>query len=276
VAASTPPTGWPDATYGELGERAGRACFRLLLLEELWVHRRVEAVHVLSPQIIRRQVSVDLTVPTRLVDLLALPGGQWVVPVAALRKAPLRHFDLRDEEGRALSVLSREQNALVAQGALVAATRHALRGPVSPDLRAALGRVAREDPGDARAQVQVLAAAAQAGDRECATMLADDYVRFLLEDLTGNYLLLAVVDDLRRRRVVKFGYDDALELARDRGPGERLGWRGQEFTVETSAAGRTASYHAEVVIPEELRVERAAIVDPARGAEPPRPLHDGR
>jgi len=264
MAAPPSPTGWPDVLYGQLGERAGRACFRLLLLEELWVHRRVEAVHVLSPQLIRRQVSVDFTVPGRLVELLAIAERQWVVPVAALRKERLRHFDLRDEEGKGVPVLSRAQNRLVAQGALVAAARHALRHPVSPELRAAFGRIAGDDPPAAEAQVGALADAARRGDRECAVLLADEYVRFLLTDLTDNYLLLAGVDDLARRRLVKFGYDDRLALARAPTLADRLGWRAPWFTVETPASGRTASYHAEVVVPEELRVVRTVLGDAER------------
>src|SRR3712207_9087586 len=88
----SPSTGWPDDLYAELGDRAGRACFRLLLLEELWVHRRVGAVGGPSPPPTPPPVSVGLPVPPRLPPLPPPPGRQCRLPFALPPPAPPSAF----------------------------------------------------------------------------------------------------------------------------------------------------------------------------------------
>ena len=47
----------------------------------------------------RRQVSVDFTLPEPLLDELRIgPDGPWCVPLAILEKRPLRNFDLREHD----------------------------------------------------------------------------------------------------------------------------------------------------------------------------------
>jgi hypothetical protein len=57
----------PIEPYVEaIGRGAGDALAGLLLAPDQWVHRRVDTLDVQSPEIARRQVSIDFTLPPPL------------------------------------------------------------------------------------------------------------------------------------------------------------------------------------------------------------------
>src|ERR1700709_1626144 len=103
-ACSPPPTAvapprvdgpWPDERYELASPAVALACLELLTDEARWIHRRVETIDLLAQELVRRQVSVDFTLPAPLLDDLRIgPGGPWCVPLAILEKRPLRNFDL--------------------------------------------------------------------------------------------------------------------------------------------------------------------------------------
>lgn len=244
--------------------------FGLLLAEEAWVHRRVETVSVLSTQFLRRAVSVDFTIPEEFHDALRVgTAEQWFVPLATLAKRPLRNFDLRDEAGAAVPVLGRDHNGPLAYGLLLGVSRRALTasgmGGPSGGLVVDLERVATGDPEGAACAIASIVEAEQSGDGECRRVLQDDASEFLLADLSTNYVLVALCDDLTRRRVMKFRYEEPLTVAR-RGVFERLGWSPLLVEIDAPGVSRAASYHAEVVIPEELRFEACFLFDKDAGA----------
>lgn len=256
----------PEAVYAEATKEAGRHIFGLLLAEESWIHRRVETIDMLSTQFLRRSVSVDFTLPEGAVEALAIGrSGQTLVPLATLAKRPLRNFDLRDEGGAAVPVLGRDHNGSLAESTLVGVARRALDdaggGEPSQGLIENLRQVAIGDAGDAERAIADIVRAARAGNsREHQVVLEDDAALFMLADLAGNYVLVALCDDVSKRRVLKFSYEEPLEIA---GPGvlEWLGWRPLLVEMEVPGVSRTASYHAEVVIPEELRFEACLLYD---------------
>lgn len=260
------PAQLPAAVYAAATKGAGEHVFRLLLAEESWIHRRVETIDMLSTQFLRRSVSVDFTVPEGLRNALAVAsGGQTLVPLATLAKRPLRNFDLRDEHGAAVPVLGREHNGAFAHSTLLAVAKRALGvagvdGP-SQRLTRDLERVAVGSAEEAEETVGSIVDAAEiGGNRECDIILNDDAALFLLADLAGNYLLVALCDDVSMRRILKFSYEEPLATA---SPGvlERLGWAPLLVGVDAPGVSRTASYHAEVIIPEELRFEACFLYD---------------
>ncbi len=262
---------WPDAAHAALAERAGPACFELLGAERAWVHRRVEQVDLLTTELVRRDVSVDFTVPRPLRERLALPGtAQSVVPLATVRKVVLRRFDVRDEDGRAVPVLGRAHNALVAREAMAEGARRALEAaalpPPSPRLLGDLDTIAGAELAEVDVAVEALLGAGRRGDAEAGAVLADPAAGFLIGDLADHWLLLALVDDLERRRVLKFAYDDRLDEAGRVRLSQRLGWRPLSLAVGARLAGRCASYHAELAGPEEVRFVRTVLADLEAGA----------
>ena len=96
---------------------AGVACTSLIADPARWINRRVETIELLSREETRRRVSIDFTLTKE--QLAALDIGDGVaVPIAVLTKEPRRNFDLRDEAGRAVPVLGRDQNGDLAHIAL--------------------------------------------------------------------------------------------------------------------------------------------------------------
>ena len=229
------------------------------------MHRRVETIDMLSTQFLRRSVSIDFTVPEGFREPLAISQGQTLVPLATLQKRPLRNFDLRDEGGAAVPVFGRAHNGPLAHGALLGVAGRALseaglREP-SQDLSRNLQRVAIGDASEAeQAIARMVSLAEGGGDRENEVVLSDDAALFLLADLADNYVLVALCGDVSVRRILKFSYEEPLETAK---PGilERLGWRPLLVSVDTPGVSRGASYHAEVVVPEELRFEACFLYD---------------
>jgi len=257
---------WPDDDHAALARRAGPACFALLQAERAWVHRRVEQVDLLTTELVRREVSVDFTVPAALRDRLALPGTrQSVVPLATVRKVVLRRFDVRDEDGRALPVLGRAHNAAVAREAMAEGARRALQAaglpPPSARLLGDLDTIAGADLAEVDVAVEALLGARRRGDAEAAAVLADPAAGFLIGDLADHWLLLALVEDLGARRVLKFAYDDRLDEAGPVRLAQRLGWRPLSLALGARLAGRAASYHAELAAPEEVRFVRTVLAD---------------
>jgi hypothetical protein len=101
----------------------GYQTLRLIGNWETWVHRRVESIQYESASSIRRRVSVDLRLRE---ELFGDPVFRWAdesiqyVPIALLNKQALIRFDVHDEEGRALPVMSRHRNARITAATLVA------------------------------------------------------------------------------------------------------------------------------------------------------------
>jgi hypothetical protein len=256
---------WPDELYAEASESVSFACLQLLTQESRWVHRRVETIDLLAQELVRRRVTVDFTLPESLLDDLRIgPRGPWCVPIAILEKRPLRNFDLReDDEWR--PILGAGPGGPVAAGVVNAAARLAAAPtPLDLEITALLERIARSEPAAALAALQQLRR--HAGEAEqVATVLEDDTSAYFLTTLAGSYMLIALLAQPRGRRILKFAYDEHIQFVRGRQHwgrrlARRLGWSALVIDVAVPAAAHTASYHAEVVVPEELRLD-AFILD---------------
>jgi hypothetical protein len=254
----------PDP-YLEAAATIGSALVPLILAPSAWTHRRVETVDVLTFELVRRHVSVDFTVPAGLREQLSIPGtSQFVVPLATLRKEPLRHFDLRDELGGAVPVLGREHDGALAWAALLwAASNVAGIGELAPRVIDRLRLIATARGEEVRTLLDDFYADA-AGDEQLALLAADDSMRLLLADLAENYVLAGVLDDVGRRRVLKYSYDSFHAPAASTWR-RRLGWEPLVIELDVPSATRAASFHAEVVMPEELRSDVAFVLDAATG-----------
>jgi hypothetical protein len=257
---------WPDELYGAASESIAHACLQLLTEESRWVHRRVETIDLLAQELVRRQVTVDFTVPEWLLDDLRIgPEGPWCVPIAILEKRPLRNFDLReDDEWR--PILGADAGGPVAAGLVIAAARLAAAPtPLDLDITALLERIARSEPAAALVATEELRGHARAP--QVATVLEDATSAFFLTTFAESYMLIALLAQPRGRRILKYAYDEHVQFVRGRQRrarrlARRLGWSPLVIDVAVPAAAHTASYHAEVVIPEELRVD-AFILDAA-------------
>jgi hypothetical protein len=255
---------WPDEIYERAAARIGRACYGLLFEETRWVHRRVEKFNVLSHELFHLSLSVDLTIPEQFRRPLEIDQHQWLIPLATLPKRTLRNFDLRDEAGRSVPLVEKKFNALVAEHVLRTAewVARGSGGPedISPLVAGYFARVSSGSIDEADMAARQLAEAKEAGDESARAFLEDVSSVRLLKDLTQRYLLLAVVDDVQRRRLFKYSYEFPLTRLQF-SMGSRLGWESLPIQAEVPVAARTASYHAEIVVPEELRIDGSFIFD---------------
>jgi hypothetical protein len=262
------PATWPDELYAEAAWPVALACLELLSDEARWIHRRVETVDLLAQELVRRQVSVDFTLPAPLLtDLRIGPDGPWCVPIAILEKRPLRNFDLREhDEWR--SILGASWGGPIAAGVVTAAARLAVAPEaLEPEVASALAIVARSDLDESRAAMTELRGRA-AHSPQIARILADETSGYFLATFAESYMLVALLADAHGRRILKYAYDDHLQLggkaSRARRLARRLGWSPFVVDVSVPTAAHAASYHAEVIVPEELRLD-AWIVDTRTG-----------
>lgn len=239
---------WPGEV---LEERAGEIAVgfaALLTRQAAWRHRRVEAINVLSHERVRRAVSVDFTVPVEHRADLRLSEREWVVPLALLAKRPLARFDLRAEDLASVPLLRAEETQLIARELLYLMLDLDLEEGVDVGADALIERVLATEGADmAQIDAELQALEERAGPLPGFAALA--------ERLARGFLLCAVVNDVERRRVIKFAYDEALA-------------RPARFAHFYAAPGCTeaASYHAEVDVPDEMRARTTELVDNRTGA----------
>ena len=260
---------WPDERYDQAAPSVALACLQLLTDEDRWIHRRVETIDLLTQELVRRQVTVDFTLPGALLDDLRIgDDGPWCVPIAILEKRPLRNFDLReDDEWRA--ILGARSGEPIAAGMVTAAARLASAPtPVDREIAELLERVARSDPAAARSAMAELRGHADHAP-QVARILDDDTSAYFLTTFAESYVLIALLAHPAGRRILKYAYDEHVQFVhgrqrRARRIARRLGWSALVIDVAVPSAAHAASYHAEVVVPEELRLD-AFIVDAQTG-----------
>ena len=251
---------WPDELYEQASDAVALACLELLTDEDRWIHRRVETIDLLAQELVRRQVTVEFTLPQRLLDELRVgPRGPWCVPVAILEKRPLRNFDLREnDEWR--PVLGAGSGGPIAAGLVTAAARLAIAPePLERDVAARLELIARSDLSAAHTALAELHARVEDAPQLDA-ILADDTSAYFLATFAESYMLVALLAQPHGRRILKYAYDEHLGSVRGRAGrarriARRLGWSPLVIDIEVPTAAHAASYHAEVVVPEELRLD---------------------
>lgn len=184
--------------------RAGVACTPLIASPEEWINRRVETIELLSREETRRRVSIDFTLTEEQLTELEIGDGV-VVPISVLTKEPRRNFDLRDESGRAVPVLGREQNGELAHIALANAAVRVLPKDITPeefgDLVADLGDIVRSAITAAEESLGAFVDKADSGDAIRLAIWSDPTCQSLLTTLCPTTLcshasLRAVLGDV--------------------------------------------------------------------------------
>jgi hypothetical protein len=245
---------WPGEDFEERAGDIAAAAWSLLRSQGAWRHRRVETLTLLSHEQVRRHVSVDFTVPEEHREPLRLsPADEFAVPLAWLTKRPLVHFDLRNEEGHSIPLLTAEQNAAI--------DRELLYAVLDNDLAA-------QDADEATVEAVGLAAApivetvvgtgAAEGDVERLerTHGLEPLVEFraMVATLAGWFVLWAVVRGLERRRVFKFAFDEPYALR-----------PGLAYVYEAPGCSHAWSYHVEIAVPSDLKARTTRLWDAGTG-----------
>ena len=242
------PPGEEAAPPGAAPSPAGAAVLLLFNYGHRWVHRRVESVRFYDTDLVRRRVSVDFTLPRAVRPETA--DARAYVPLALLQKGPLTNFDLRDELGAPLPLLTTSQAGRLVFDELVAIAAGALApGDDADALRALLWDVVVGDPQTAAERLGTI-------ESDWPHVWAHAPLRGLVKTLAPSFLVIAPLYDARRRRVLKFAYD--APSRRETGRVERvlmsLGWAARRNAFPLPNVGRTGSYHFELAHEPDLEV----------------------
>ena len=233
--------------------------FQLLALvadSQSWVHRRVEAVRLSADTENRVSVSLDMTAPDG-VNLLAYPHP--VVPVAVMQKNELRKLDVKGDDGRSLSVLTRDENTLLVESMLLALLSEIfpLEVVAHPRGREAIRLAVSSTP--AQAHIAVAKFRGWFSAQRTPRQGSEDFEALLwglLDVFSRCFLLCVQVDDtyIGSRRILKYSHEDlnALE-ARPNVP--------MTLTRELGTTSMAGSYHIEIEMPPDVAMRSLAVYE---------------
>lgn len=241
-----------------------------------WVHRRVESIHLHPGERATCRVSLDCTPPPdpalaqefseRSEELISAVQGSILLPIALLKKAPLRDFDLSDGSGTPLPALLREESSpLVVRATLVLLQR----SKIAPN--SGLTRAVEEIiNGDSDAASSIATSIIESGSYDQNIVLdptvLEDPVAKMLQTLARNFVLLTLIPSklAGRRVLIKWSSDMDMEHLN---PASQTPWkvalRGRPTEIEWPIFGASdaRSFHLEIVVPDDVKCR--ALVLPA-------------
>lgn len=265
---------WPDDEFATRAPEIASDVARLLADEPRWIHRRVETFTFNDDSSVRRQTSVDFTIPS-FIDPKRhhRDGGLVFLPLSLIEKRVLVNFDLRDETDTSVSMVPRSQNARVATQVLIQQAEEALRARGrSAELLDANVESLRVLSGE-REPHDVSGAEEADAVAQAQEIISDEVARGFIQELSGSFVLLAALAAKPGdRRIVKFAYDADfvplrvtgidgeatsrvfLSWLRARGEAllEVVGLRSFRTGFPLTAITDGQSYHVELVFPDEL------------------------
>jgi hypothetical protein len=235
-----------------------------------WLDRRTERVEILDETALRRQISVDFSLRSStarpLLEAREEDQGQqlWCAPVFVLPKAPanLMGFDLEDEDGHALSLIGRLDNARISAAVLVRMARRVLgeQGLSLPKgLEIELRRVAEADDAAAGVQLARRLERASSWEPELGLLKADTRFAWWLSTLAHSSILAALFRSAgTRRKLVKLRFEQPL--ATERRWLTSLGWEPFRVGIDSPLI-EARRYHLEAEAPPGLRITEASLSD---------------
>ena len=250
------PDEWPDLAsteaFGAMVEASPD-------ISPHWVHRRVESIDIVDKDMIRRRVSVDFTP-------IAERGAATHAPIALLGKGgPLASFDLRDEGGASVPLLTRQENAAFSAAHLLAiatevAAERGHEGELPDRLRALCWKIAQGEPWEAEDAIVEIADALEPKSLRNALRDSDRF-RSAAYTFAESFPVIVAIDDPGQRRVMKLSYS---EIAGDGPRGwERVGLDPVLVWVELPELGDAASRHLEFSRVEGLEMFNSQLVGEA-------------
>ena len=249
--------------------RVGALNALLMLQWNQWVHRRVELTRILDAGLAHRDVSVDFTLPHWFHDVRGTPdegAARQLVPVALVRKGVLVNFDLRDERGWVLPLLTTAQRNVVAEASLVALAERVLGHQVPRGIRCDIRQLVSEPSQQAAGTLIQLYHRADPEAPDRARLAKNDVFRATARSFVGQALALTMIELKRhQRRIVSFGYDESVWgestkslLQRAVGTAGLALGVGRRVIFPIPSLGYAASYHFEAEAPEGLQIQARA------------------
>lgn len=257
-----------------------------------WVNRRVETIELLDVDTVSLRLSVDFRIPRKLPGEVHFARDQrtFCLPVTILpRKSSLVYFDVRDEEGTSLPLLTRRENAGVTGSILVAAGRRALavhceghggeQLDLAPALITYLAAIPKRRWSAAKVFLKSVLDPNDADiypDRRVAEALLHDQDFRDLVSLAAScsFIHVPVVATPGERRIVKLSLIspwDSPASGRPRGDDESrlrhrghsvitwLGWQAETRYLTMPHVGNAETFHVQIRAPERVEFTEAGM-----------------
>lgn len=246
----------------------------LLLPGAEWIHRRRESIRIIDETALKRQISVDFTLPSELddgaqldqIDELGFPAPIFVLPKAPAR---LMTFDMVDASGKSLPLMTSAENRDASAATLVAMANATLklRGSKSDaseelsltdDLRTAFEEIARDDTPEAEVRANQLFDAERLGQlTPCLkSLLKNDRFCFWLSTLAHSSIIPVWCLGERKREIVKLSFREPIK--HELPVASTLGWSPYELSI-TSSYIEAQNHHFEAVAPHGMRIAQAQV-----------------
>jgi hypothetical protein len=286
--------GWADEVPDAAIQQMASVALSLLTDPERWIHRRVEQIEFIDRQTIRRQVSVDFTLPNGLTSVGSFDGRDiYLAPLFLLkrdhprpvrvgrkkhwwtpqrpsyrRRLPMSLFsdlDFVDDRGRRLPLITREQSVTIANAMLQQAAVQVIGGPVSDATHDLIADIADGSRGRRKKALRDIFLRNRnlpnAGER---TLLRSSPIFAELACMIATHLpvICLFTEGPPGRSIVKLSYVEPLEIDHSSSKGRirrSLGVKSENLAVGISEIGAAASHHIEISIPDDLRVNYVSL-----------------
>lgn len=242
------------------------------------MHRRVESLAFVDAAVVRRRLSVDFTLPKQFPSPVATKGRPlFFVPLTMLpkRPGPMR-FDVQDESGGSLPLLTEREHSRITGAALLEGARRCLPQPQRSELGGELGQaLARIAVGDYDSNVADLLALLVPNSPEWRafrgsaaarrSLLRDNWMKNFIALAAGNNVAVVPVELAPgSRRVLKLAFEETIRpeaLGRSRRSfGEVVGWSATLAGLQSPLVGAAESYHVQVSAPLNLELTQAELI----------------
>ena len=278
--------GWVPELAAETLKSAGEISLELLLRSRHWVNRRVETIELIDESRVRQSVSVDFRLPEKLPGGICVGGQEYfLLPLLVLpRRTDLAYFDIRDEAGSSLPMLSRHENGRLTGLMLLTAAQRAVgeregERLLPASLRTYLAGLPMRPLGRARVMVEEIVAGEPAlfEDSELAPQLLSNEV---FCDLLGICQYASAIHlPLRlapgERHIVKVSWEGRwgpwpgdgksgiiARLRRGTHWFERaVGWRAKIGILDTPLVGGAESHHIQIALPAGVELTEAGCLN---------------
>jgi hypothetical protein len=229
-----------------------------------WIVRRVESIEFLDDTNVRRRVSIDFALPRQVTPIrLGIRNRTTFVPLTYFEKGPMRNFDLRDESGAALPLLTKTENGELSAAALAYLGERALGQSLEDEVLSDLTDLTYAS-GDAASSLLERLFRQEGAARPTRFRLAQDAAfAGQAQRLAEAFLLIVPLRNSAGRRVIKFAFDEPLVRTRHGRPqrfAESLSWRPTRITVDVPGVPLSGSYHLEAQAPAELTLTHSELV----------------
>jgi hypothetical protein len=260
----------------------------LILNPDRWIHRRVEQIEFIDRRTVRRQISVDFTLPTNVTPVGRFEGRDiYLAPLFLLKRdhpRPLRvgrphhrwtpwrpeyrerlpmslFSDLTfvDETGERLPLITRRQSTRLANAVLYLAAAQVIGRPLSKEITDKITDIAfgnRAVRKDALQDIFVRGGGGASPER-LSLRAAGWFAELACMFATHLPIVCLLTDGPPGRSITKLSYVEPLgdDYSAAKGRVRRsLGLKSENLAVGVNEIGGAASHHIEVVIPDDLQV----------------------